>query len=147
MNVTFTSVEDLICPHLKDLSNLSSSHVNQPHLPITSLPSPAAPLSISSFPVEISDEKRSINPKRVANLWLQLLSIHIQSGSFWRYDDVLRAHQEAEARSREREPTSPMDAKSGALSQALWMLTLADLGRSSLYPTQATESLSHEAKS
>jgi hypothetical protein len=88
MNIQFTSAESAFCPKLKTREG-HESHITQPHLPISSLPGPAEALEISQFPIEIRNESANFNPKKIANLWLQLLVIQIQNGNFWDYDDVI----------------------------------------------------------
>ena len=89
MNIQFTTAESAFCPRLRTREG-HEEHITQPHLPISSLPSPRDPLEISHFPIAITSETAKFNPKNIANLWLQLLIIQIQNANFWNYDDVLK---------------------------------------------------------
>jgi hypothetical protein len=117
MDVRFTSAEEALCPHIKDTAG-REEHVLKPHLPISSIPSPDEPLSIGSFPIEIHTQTATFNPKNIANLWLQLLSLHVQNGNFWTYKNVLEAREEKlKARdtstSDSKPKKSPLDEKHG----------------------------------
>lgn len=74
-----------------------ADHIRQPHITIWSLPSPAQPLSTSLFPIELSADTKDYDASNIANLWLQLLSIHIQSGNFWRLEYVCEELQRCQA--------------------------------------------------
>jgi hypothetical protein len=117
MDIKFTSAEAALCPYLKNPAG-REEHILQPHLSITSITTPAEPLSIGSFPVEINTQTASFNPKNIANLWLQLLSLHVQNGNFWTYKNVLEAREEKlKARdasiSDSKPKKSPLDEKHG----------------------------------
>lgn len=93
MNIKFTTAESAFCPRLKTREG-HEEHISRLHLPISSLPSPAEPLEISSFPIAIHSETPSFNPKSVANLWLQLLVIQVQNANFWNYEDVVKVQND-----------------------------------------------------
>jgi hypothetical protein len=91
MNVQFTTAESAFCHKLKTREG-DESHIAQTHLPISSLPSPAEPLQIYRFPIDIKTKSTHFDPERIANLWLQLLVIQVQNGNLWDYEDVLKLH-------------------------------------------------------
>jgi hypothetical protein len=125
MEVHFTFAETPLFQCTKKLDQ-AIDHTQQPHLPIPSLPCPAKPLSISSYPIELTAEPQTYSPKHVASLWLQLISIHIQCGNFWGYKDVLNTHRKVvEARSRadqdngQPKPLKPLSSKSSEQAYVL----------------------------
>jgi hypothetical protein len=85
----FTSAAEASCIGV----GLRIDHVLQPHIPFSSLPCPAEPLSITSFPINVRSATSNFNPAAIANLWLQLLVIQIHIGSFIRYGDILESQQ------------------------------------------------------
>lgn len=93
MRIQFTTAESAFCPTLKTREG-HEDHISQPHLPFSSLPNPAEPLEILSFPVAIHSETAHFNPKTIANLWLQLLVIQVQNANFWNYEDIVKVHND-----------------------------------------------------
>jgi hypothetical protein len=90
MEGTFKSAESAGCPYPE-----FNPHSHQLHLSISSLPCPTEPLSITSFPIELVAESKNYDAKKIANFWLQLLSIKIQTGNFWAWEEALKAHNES----------------------------------------------------
>ena len=105
MNITFTTAEASFCPKLKTREG-HGSHIEQPHLPIASLPCPSEPLEISTFPIEVRNETPLFRPKEIANLWLQLLVIQVQNGNFWSWDDMVKSHAQKAGSPQARKVTN-----------------------------------------
>lgn len=69
----------------EDSKKLIDTHLARPHILISSLPNPSEPLEIS-LPPNVRGKTSNIDIQKVANLWMQLLSIQTQNGGFIRYD-------------------------------------------------------------
>ncbi|KUJ09457.1 uncharacterized protein LY89DRAFT_724443 [Mollisia scopiformis] len=78
----------------RNVSAPDPDHTSRLHISLSSLPSPDTPITIPSFPIEIRSETSVFRPRNIANLWTQLLSIHIQNGNFWKLEDAVRYHKE-----------------------------------------------------
>jgi len=95
MHLKWVTSEEAECPmrgflksyeqQNEDSKKLIDSHLSRPHIHIPSLPTPASPLEID-LPANIKPSYPFINVQKIANLWMQLLSINTQNGNFVRYD-------------------------------------------------------------
>lgn len=103
--IEFVTAEQASCAIVKQYQNLQGlskysvnllrGHVQHRHCLVSSLPCPAEPYSVASFPIDIKSGSSVLNPKAVANLWLQLLAIQVHNGNFIRYDEVSEALKES----------------------------------------------------
>ena len=93
MVLHLTKAEEAEC-YCLDSSQPGDDHTSQLHIAVSSLPSPNKPITIPSFPIDIRSETYVFRPRNIANLWTQLLSIQIQNGDFWDYENAVALHKE-----------------------------------------------------